>query len=65
MYGWLITKVMSARYGNEEPVKIWFRHLRLVKGRKEIEEMRIYSRKICRNYFFMMIADDCLRILNG
>ena len=61
MYGWLITKVMSARYGNEEPVKIWFRHLRLGKGRKEIEEKRIYS----RDYFLMIIADDCLRILNG
>ena len=65
MYGWLITKVMSARYGNEEPVKIWFRHLRLVKGRKEIEGTRIYSRKNCRDYFLIVIADDCLRILNG
>ena len=55
MYSWLITKVMSARYGNEEPVKIWFRHLRLVKGRKEIEEMRIFSEDLSE----LFLNDDC------
>ena len=56
MYSWLITKVMSARYGNEEPVKIWFRHLRLVKGRKEIEEKEdIFSEDLSG----LFLNDDC------
>ena len=56
MYGWLITKVMSARYGNEVPVKIWFRHLRLVKGRKEIEEKEdIFLEDLSE----LFLNDDC------
>ena len=57
MYCWLITKVMSARYRSEEPAKIWFRHLRLVKGRKEIEEIEIYI--FSEDLSGLFLNDDC------